>query len=143
MTHDLDPSLDLYIDAVLGKKAYDVVALDVRELTSIADLFIICNGRSSRQVTAIADFIQDELKTHGIRPLSTEGEKEGQWVLLDYGHIVIHVFYESVRRFYDLEGLWADAKRIRTESMDAQADAGEWDEEEDDFEEEEFETVIL
>jgi len=111
----LDPSIELYIKAVLGRKTHEIVALDVRELTSIADAFIICSGRSSRQVSAIADYIEKDLKKHKIRPLSIEGKKEGQWVLLDYGHVIIHIFYEPVREVFDLEGLWIDAKRIETE----------------------------
>jgi len=110
----LDPDLDLYINAVMGKKAIDMVVLDVRGLTSVSDTFIICSGRSNRQVSAIAEYIQVNLKKHAIKPLSVEGKKEGHWVLLDYGHVVIHVFYEPVRTFYDLEGLWIDAKRIDT-----------------------------
>jgi ribosome-associated protein len=117
MKHDYDPSLDLYVKAALGRKTLGLVVLDVRELTSVADAFIICSGRSNRQVTAIAEFIQTELKKVGIKPLSVEGKKEGHWVLLDYGHVIIHVFYESVRNFYDLEGLWVDAKRIKTKSL--------------------------
>ena len=117
MKNDYDPSLDLYVKAALGRKAQDLIVLDVRVLTSVADSFIICSGRSSRQVTAIAEFIQTELKKAGIKPLSVEGKKEGHWVLLDYGHVIIHVFYESVRNFYDLEGLWMDAKRIKTKSL--------------------------
>ncbi len=117
MNHDYDPSLDLYVKAALGRKALGLVVLDVRKLTSVADAFIICSGRSNRQVTAIAEFIITELKKVGIKPLSVEGKKEGHWVLLDYGHVIIHVFYESVRHFYDLEGLWVDAKRIKTKSL--------------------------
>ena len=117
MKNDYDPSLDLYVKAALGRKAFDLVVLDVRVLTSVADAFIICSGRSNRQVTAIAEFIQTELKKVGKKPLNVEGKKEGLWVLLDYGHVIIHVFYESVRHFYDLEGLWMDAKRIKTKSL--------------------------
>jgi ribosome-associated protein len=117
MTEKDDPSLDLYIKAILARKAIDVVVLDVADLTSYADIFIICSGRSNRQVNAIADFIKTELKKHKIRPLGVEGTKDGHWVLLDYGHVIIHVFYEPVREFYDLEGLWADAKRIMTPSL--------------------------
>ena len=117
MKNDYDPSLDLYVKAALGRKAFDLVVLDVRILTSVADAFIICSGRSNRQVTAIAEYIQTELKKVGIKPLNIEGKKEGHWVLLDYGHVIIHVFYESVRHFYDLEGLWMDAKRIKTKSL--------------------------
>ncbi len=108
----LDPSLSLYVQAALKRKATDLVLLDVKTLTSVADVFMICTGKSNRQVIAIAEHIKADLKAHGIVPISVEGMAEGHWVLLDYGHIVIHVFYEPVRRFYDLEGLWADAERI-------------------------------
>jgi ribosome-associated protein len=112
MTADPDAALDLFIQAVLGKKALHVLALDVRELTSIADVFIICSGRSNRQVVAIAEHIERQMRKHKIKPLSVEGTAEGHWVLMDYGHVIIHVFFESVREFYDLEGLWSDARRI-------------------------------
>lgn len=112
-----DASLELYVKAALGKKALDLVILDVRQLTSITDAFIICSGRSSRQVTAIAEFIQMSLKKNGIKPLNVEGKREGHWVLLDYGHVIIHIFYKPVRDFYDLEGLWIDAKKIQAENI--------------------------
>ena len=117
MTEKPDPALDLYVKAVLGKKALNVVVLDVAELTSYADVFIICSGRSNRQVGAIAEFIKTDLKKHKIKPLSIEGTRDGHWVLLDYGHVIIHVFYEPVRQFYDLEGLWTDARRIVTPAL--------------------------
>jgi len=112
-----DPSIDLYVKAALGKKAIGFVVLDVRELTSYADVLIVCSGRSNRQVTAIAENIQVALKKQKIRPLSVEGLKEGHWVLIDYGHVIFHIFYEPVREFYDLEGLWSDADRIKTKSL--------------------------
>ncbi len=114
----MDPNLDLYIKAILGKKALNIVALDVAEMTSYADVFIFCSGRSNRQVTAIADNIKTDLKKHHIKPVSVEGTKDGHWILMDYGHVIIHVFYEPVREFYDLEGLWVDAKRIMTPSLE-------------------------
>jgi ribosome-associated protein len=117
MNNGKGSSLDLYIKAALGKKAINPVVLDVHELTSIADVFIICSGRSTRQVNAIAEHIQMDLKKHKIVPLSIEGMREGHWVLLDYGHVIIHVFYEPVREFYDLEGLWADARRMETSAL--------------------------
>jgi len=117
MTDDADLSLGPYIKAALGKKAINLVILDVRDLTSIAEVFIICSGRSNRQVHAIAEHIQTTLKQNKIRPISVEGMKDGHWVLLDYGHVIIHVFYEPVREFYDLEGLWVDAKRIETSAL--------------------------
>jgi len=110
-----DDSIDSYVRAAFGMKSQDVVVLNVRDLTSIADAFIICSGRSSRQVSAIAEHIETELKEQKIRPLSVEGKREGQWVLLDYGHVVIHVFYEPVRETFDLEGLWVDAERLEPE----------------------------
>jgi ribosome-associated protein len=120
MKQNMDHELDLYIKAALGKKAMNLVALDVHELTSFADIFIICSGRSNRQVNAIAEHIQIDLKKHKIKPLSVEGVGDGHWVLLDYGHVIIHVFYEPVREFYDLEGLWLDAKRIETPTLKKQ-----------------------
>ena len=114
---DLDQQIDLYVKAVSGKKAADIKILDLRGLSSIADIFIICSALSNRQTAAISDFIERYLKNFGIKPLSVEGKNEGQWILLDYGEVVIHVFYEPVRKFYNLEGLWSDAKRIVTESM--------------------------
>jgi ribosome-associated protein len=118
MTKDMDPPLDLYIKAILGRKTLNVVALDVAEMTSYADVFIFCSGRSNRQVIAIAEHIKTDLKNHEIKPIGVEGTKDGHWVLLDYGHVIIHVFYEPVREFYDLEGLWVDAKRIMTPSLE-------------------------
>ena len=115
MMNSLDSELKPFLSAVTGKKAYDVIALDVRDLTTIADIFIFCSGTSNRQVTAIADNIQRLLKKQGIKVLSAEGKSEGQWVLLDYGHIIIHVFLEPVRQFYDIESIWNDAKKIDIE----------------------------
>ena len=120
MSNTSEADLDLFINAALGKKAINVVALDVHNLTSFADIFIICSGRSNRQVNAIAEHIQKDLKKHKIKPLSVEGVGDGQWVLMDYGHVIIHVFYDSVRDFYDLEGLWLDARRIETPAMKKQ-----------------------
>ena len=117
MTDDLDLSLAPFVRAAQGRKVKNLVLLDVRGLSSIADFFIICSGRSNRQVSAIADFIQMDLKGKGIRPLSVEGKKEGHWVLLDYGHVILHVFYEPLRDFYDLESLWIDAQRINIDIL--------------------------
>ena len=109
-THE--PTLNPYVKAALGMKAFNVVVLDVRELASFADTFIICSGRSHRQVSAIAEFIERHLKKQGIKPLGVEGLREGHWVLMDYGDVVIHIFYEPIRISYDLESLWSDAKRM-------------------------------
>ena len=118
MTQQLpsDPSLDLFIQAAQGKKALDIVVMDLRGMTAITDYFIICSGRSSRQVMAIADHIQKEMRDNRIRPLGVEGAGSGHWILLDYDHVVIHVFYDPIRRFYNLEGLWVDVPRIQVAS---------------------------
>ena len=116
-----DASFDVFINAALGKKAYNIIALDVHSLTSIADMFILLSGSSNRQVSALAEHIEKDLRKQGIKPLSVEGRKEGHWVLMDYGYVVIHIFYESVRELYDLEGLWRDAGRIRISHEDGSA----------------------
>ena len=113
-----DPQLDLFVRTALGRKAMGLVVLDMHALTSVADAFIICSGRSHRQVTAIAEHIQRDLKKQNIRPLHIEGRKDGHWVLMDYGDVIIHIFYDPVRSFYDLEGLWSDAIRIMTPSLE-------------------------
>ncbi len=127
MNQPIDPDLDIYVKAALGKKAMKPVLLDVRHLTSLADAFLICHGTSNRQVSAIAEHIQRELRKQGIKPLSVDGMKDGHWVLMDYGHIIIHVFFEETRRFYNLEGLWSDARRIHSESLRLAADGPEDD----------------
>lgn len=114
-----DGELDVYAKAALGKKASRLVMLDVKGLSSITDVLLICSGKSNRQVTAIAEHIKLDLKKQGIRPLSIEGTSEGHWVVMDYGDVIIHVFYEPVRVFYDIEGLWSDARRLKTPSMSA------------------------
>lgn len=109
------PSKELAIrvaQAALEKKAEDLVILDLRGLTSYTDFLIICSGRSDRQVQAIAEGIEVSLKQEGVRTLGSEGYTEGQWVLLDFGEVVVHVFYQHLRDFYDLEGLWSDAPRV-------------------------------
>jgi len=112
MIYENDPFLDVYVKSALEKKVIGLVVLDVRGLTSIADYFIICSGLSNRQVRAVAESIHMDLKKKGIKPFSVEGQKEGHWVIMDYGHVIIHIFYEPVRTLYDLESLWIDAKRI-------------------------------
>jgi len=112
-----DPSIDIFVNAVLGKKARQVVVLDVQAMTTVADTFIICSARSNRQVTAIAEYISIYLKKQRKKVLNIEGRKEGHWVLMDYGDVIIHIFLEPLRSFYDLEGLWGDARRITTEAL--------------------------
>jgi ribosome-associated protein len=98
--------------AALERKAYDLVVLETTKLTSIADYFVICSGRSDTQVQAIAEAVRDHLGSLGVHALSTEGIERGQWALLDYGDVVVHVFQVPVRAFYDLDRLWARAPRV-------------------------------
>jgi len=102
----------LCVNASLEKKAKDLIILNVSEVSAFADYFIICSGTSDRQVRAVAAAIQESLKTAGILPLGVEGEKAGRWILLDYDDVIIHVFLESVRTFYDLERLWSETPRL-------------------------------
>ena len=102
----------LCLKAATEKKAQDLILLELKGISSFTDYFVICSGRSDRQVQAIAQAIEAALKTEGIRPLGQEGTAAGRWILMDYEDVVVHVFLEPVRKFYDLEGLWIDAPRI-------------------------------
>ncbi len=102
----------LCLKAALEKKALDPVLLELKGMTSFTDYFLLCSGKSDRQVQAIAQGIEEALKKKGIRPLGQEGITGGRWILLDYGEVVVHIFLEPVRGVYDLEGLWIDAPRI-------------------------------
>ncbi|MBI4639164.1 MAG: ribosome silencing factor [Candidatus Tectomicrobia bacterium] len=99
-------------EAALEKKAHNVVVLDVRTLSSVTDYFFICSGNSGRQVQAIADAIHEILKKEGVISLGTEGYQEAKWVLIDYADLVIHIFYDEIRTYYDLESLWGEAPRV-------------------------------
>ena len=91
------------------KKALDVVVLDMHDASSITDYFLICSGGSERQVQAIADAIDEVLGQSGMAPLGVEGYSGGRWILMDYGDVIVHVFSQDTRNFYDLEHLWANA----------------------------------
>jgi ribosome-associated protein len=106
----------LCINATLQKKAKDIVVLNIKDISSFADYMLICSGSSERQVQAISGAIQEYLKNAGIRPLDVEGEENAQWVLLDYDDIVISVFLERIRSFYDIENLWDAPKMHINES---------------------------
>ena len=99
--------------AALEKKAERLVILDLSKLSCFTDFFVICNGNSDRHVQAIADCIEQFLGKQKIKPLSIEGHSEGRWILLDYGEVVVHVFQDMLRDYYDLEALWSSATRIK------------------------------
>jgi ribosome-associated protein len=115
------------IDAALEKKALMPVLIDVSGMASYTDFIGIVSGRSDRQVEAIADAVSQLMKSRGRRVIGHEGSGNGRWTLLDYGEIVVHVFYHPVREFYDLESLWIDAPRVKMaippESILTQPDA--------------------
>jgi ribosome-associated protein len=100
------------VSAALDRKAEDPAVLDLRGYGSITDYFVICHGRSTRQVQAIADRVEEILKREGFRPAHIEGYAGGEWVLLDYVDFVLHVFVADRRAYYDLERLWSEAPRL-------------------------------
>lgn len=87
----------------------------MKKVTSFTDYFLLCSGKSDRQVQAIAQAIEEKLEKEGIRLLGQEGKTEGRWILMDYADVVVHIFLEPTRGFYDLEGLWIDAPRVELE----------------------------
>jgi ribosome-associated protein len=103
----------LCAEQVLEKKAFNLRVLDVRGLSSLTDFLVLASGGSDRQVQAAAEAVHLYLKhEHGTRPLGIEGMNEGRWVLIDYGDVMVHVFQEPVRQFYDFDGLWRDAAEV-------------------------------
>ena len=100
------------VAAAADKKAIDLVVLKLIGITSFADYFVICSGTSTRQVQAIANEIEDRLRSEKVRPLNIEGYQNAEWILLDYGSMIVHVFSEKSRQFYDLERLWGDAEKL-------------------------------
>jgi len=113
------------IDAAQSKKAFGVTLLDLREMGTFTDAFLLCSGASTRQVQAITDAVEEELKRRGQRLWHREGYEGGEWVLLDYGFFIAHIFHERARAFYDLERLWRAAKRTDFRDADAMWRAGE------------------
>ena len=99
--------------AAEAKQARNLVVLDVRSCTSFTDYFVICSGANSRQIQAIADEVEQSLKKQGEYPTSVEGYENAEWVLVDYGDFVVHIFSEKARTYYDLERLWRDAKTVK------------------------------
>jgi ribosome-associated protein len=99
--------------AATDRKARDVVTIDLRGKTTVADYFVICEGDTDRQVRAIADKIEEACRERGVRPLSTAGLKDASWACLDYDAVVAHIFLPCERVFYDLEGLWQSTQRSR------------------------------
>jgi len=114
---DLDDEVKLAISCASEKKAFDIVALDLREIASFTEFFIIASGTNVRQVQAISDEITEKLKEQlNSRVIRIEGYPTGEWILLDYGDFIVHIFEQKAREFYDLERLWRDAKKVQIPS---------------------------
>jgi ribosome-associated protein len=94
------------------KKATDIVLLRTAEVTTMADYFVICSGRSDRQLGALGSAIVDELRKEGVRPLGIEGRANARWILIDYGSVIVHVFAPEEREYYGLERLWSSAAKV-------------------------------
>src|SRR6266550_1724770 len=108
---DKENELAEAIEAALDEKAQDAVVLELADVCSFTDYFLVCTGTSTRHNQTIAEHIEDTLKKHGVRPLHVEGHTEGEWILLDYVDFVVHIFSVRAREFYDLERLWRAGKR--------------------------------
>jgi ribosome-associated protein len=121
VTPDLLEPLRLAVQAVLDKKGFQVVVLDVSELTSYTDGFVLCSAANLRQVGAIADEVGRRLRDQGRRPLHVEGTDRSEWMLLDYGDFVVHLFTEDKRSYYALDGLWADAPHLGLDELGVEA----------------------
>lgn len=108
----LPREVKLTVEAGLEKKGEDIVVLDLRNLASFTDYFVILQGNSDRQNKAIYESIEQKLKQENLRPLSVEGKKNAEWILMDYGNFVVHVFSKEAREYYLLEKLWGDSPRL-------------------------------
>ncbi len=108
----INPAVETAARAAASKKATEVVVLDLRRATAFMDYFVIVSGQNQRQLVAIADAIQESLRAEQLRPLNVEGYPRQEWILLDYGSFVIHIFTPRTREYYDLERLWGGAPRV-------------------------------
>ena len=123
----LPPSRDVAIAAARAasdKQAGDIVVLDVHDIIVITDFFVICSAGTQRQIRTVIDAVESSLRGLGVKPLRREGEPEAGWWLLDYVDVVVHVFGDEERAYYDLERLWSDAPRVEWERTDAASSAG-------------------
>ena len=120
----VEPDLRTAIEASLGKKASDLVVLDLRGLASFTDFFLLCTGKSHRQMRTIADAIEEALLKNRVKPYHVEGYPHGDWLLMDYVDFVVHIFTPRSRNHYDLERLWGDAARLGVEGPEEGFEAG-------------------
>jgi len=113
----MNKALAVALQAIEDKKAHDVLVLDISEVSSFTDYFVLCTGTSSRQVQAIADAVEETTTAIGMKRTHVEGYTHAEWVLMDFMDFVVHIFSPTARTFYDLERLWRDGKRIEPESI--------------------------
>lgn len=111
-SEELDGRILGALQAASDKKALNLAVLDLREIASFTDYFVIASGNNERQVQAISDEVFEKLKKSGTAAARVEGYKSAEWILLDYGDFIVHVFSDKARKFYDLERLWRESKRI-------------------------------
>ncbi|MDM7202724.1 MAG: ribosome silencing factor [Thermodesulfobacteriaceae bacterium] len=104
----MEPQIEKVIEFLSDKKGEDIVALDVSSKVDYTDYLIICSATSTKHAQALADYLKDQLEKEGRKPLSVEGWEIGQWILLDYGSFVVHIFFKPIRDYYGLEELWSD-----------------------------------
>ncbi len=109
--------IQLCYNAIAEKKGEEILVLDIRGLTSVADFFIICHGNSSRQALAISDNVEKVLRKSGFKKYHIEGKQIGSWVLMDYSDLIVHIFNKPTRGFYALEKLWFDARKLDVEGI--------------------------
>lgn len=108
----------LCMAAAQRKKGFDLLLLDVGTISGYTDYLLLASGRSTRQASSIAEGVERALKKAGVKALGRDGLKEGRWALIDFGDVVVHVFHQPVREFYDLESLWSDAPRVEVEDSE-------------------------
>ena len=111
-SNSVRPEIRLAVEAAQDKQAGDIVVLDLQGAGAFAEYFLLCSGQSQPQIKAIAEAVEEKLDRHGLHVAHREGKTSTEWMLLDYGYFVVHVFSERAREYYDLERLWRDGKRI-------------------------------
>jgi ribosome-associated protein len=110
---NLPAEVRLAVKAAQARKGEEICVLDLRDVSSFTDFFVIMHGNSSRQNVALYEGVEEELKRTGVRPLSVEGKKNAEWILMDYGFFLVHVFTRNSRDYYSLDKLWGDAPRVQ------------------------------
>jgi ribosome-associated protein len=113
----MNEELKIALQAADAKKGLDIVALDITAVAAFTDYFLICSGDSTRQIQAIADEVEQKMAAAGRRPAHVEGYRNAEWILMDYGDLVVHIFSRKARAFYDLERLWRDAKALNVAAL--------------------------